>query len=296
MSITVKLPVNFNLSAIYRFVSDIVSSDRLPLSSTITLDFDDLNQIDGTGLTALSSTVEWLMSHHVNILFKNNHKTHRAGIHYIDSCGFFKRYLGYSLGKDARPSLNTLPCQSVAFAAAHGWLEYRFSPWMATTLCVDPSSLGTLRTCLKEVFNNIGDHSAVGTGFIHVQHYPGKHSVGVTVSDFGVGIPGSMIQKFPELSHAEAIFQACEEGVTSKSRATNMGVGLSLLSQSILASQGAVRIHSLSGYLHRWIDAKMISRERYGRGQGIYPGTLIDLQLDTRLFVGDDEDREDVEW
>jgi hypothetical protein len=292
----VKLPIKFDLTAIYRFVGEVVSDDMTPVANVINFDFAELNHIDGSGLTALCNTIEWLRKFDTQILFSNNTNLKRSGLQYLDACGFFRRYLGNSLSSHSRVSNATLPCQAVSFAAAHGWLEYQFTPWMAQTLYVSESSLGTLRTCLKELFNNIGDHSTVGTGFVHVQHYPARHSVGVTLSDFGIGIPGSMAVRYPGLADEEAIRCACEEGVTSKSRSTNMGVGLSLLCQSILASQGAVRIHSLSGYLHRWVDVKGKHNERVVRGSGIYPGTLIDLQLDTRLFVGDDDTREDVEW
>lgn len=296
MSLTIKVPQNFNLKAIDRFLSNVVTSHFHPSDAIITIDFADLNHTDGVGITVLSNTVEWLMQFGVQVLFLNNDKVKRPGVEYLYECGFFDRYLGATRQTNWLWRRNSLPCSPVQYVGAHSWLEHRFTPWMAQTLCVPESALGTLRTCLKELFNNIGDHANVGSGFIHVQHYPARHSVGVTLSDFGVGIPSSMATRFPNLSDAAAIKHACEEGVTSKSRHTNMGIGLSHLSTAILANDGAVRIHSGTGFLHRWKDDKGRTCERVGNGTGRYPVTLIDLQLETRMFVGDDDIRENLEW
>lgn len=99
------------------------------------------------------------------------------------------------------------------------------------------------------------------------------------------------------MNDGEAIIHATKEGVTAKSQPNNMGAGLSYLVDTVLGNRGIVRFHSLSGNLTCETDNRGKRRLRTRNGCGHYPGTLIELELDTRLFVGDeDDDRVDFEW
>jgi hypothetical protein len=95
---------------------------------------------------------------------------------------------------------------------------------------------------------------------------------------------------------AAAIAHAAKEGVTSQSTPNNMGAGLNYLIDRITADEGSVVIHSLSGTLNCFSErGKQIRRAAGARGR--YPGTLVDITIDTRLFTGDEDDyRGDVEW
>lgn len=152
-----------------------------------------------------------------------------------------------------------------------------------------------MRTCIKELFNNIHDHSTLSTGFVHVQHYPNNKQVRITVSDFGRGIPSTIRSRFGAMRDDAAILMATEEGVTAKSQPNNMGAGLAYLIDRITGCDGKVRIHSLSGNLYCFRDMNG-QRKVANQGNGSYPGTLIDISLDTRLFVPDEEERIDIEW
>lgn len=156
--------------------------------------------------------------------------------------------------------------------------------------------LSSLRTCLKELFNNIAAHSSKSTGFVHVQHYPNVRQIKITVSDFGVGIPSTIRRRFGLMTDAAAIAHAALEGVTSQSTPNNMGAGLNYLIDRVTADDGSVVIHSLSGTLACYRDKGKALR-RSSAAKGRYPGTLVDITIDTRLFVGDENDaRGDVEW
>lgn len=295
MSTTIKLPVKFDLSATYRFTRGIVSPGGRPNDHSFTFDFSALNFIDGSGYTVLSNTVEWLNSQGVECKFANFTNLQRDAIRYLDDCGFFYRYIGDPLQPAACVRGTTLPCTPVAHAHAHGWLESTFSPWMCGTLRVSHTALASVRTCVKELFHNINDHSTQSTGFIHVQHYPNLKTVKVTVSDFGTGIPNTIRSRFGPMADGPAILHASLEGVTAKSRPNNMGAGLNYLIDRITANDGHVRIHSLSGSLNCFRATDGVRRVP-GSGNGTYPGTLVDIALDTRLFVGDDEGRVEAEW
>lgn len=292
----VLLPANLQMNAISRFASDIVGADGNPLAEDFVLDFSRLNFIDGSGYTVLSNAIEWLLSRGASVSFRNFSTLKRPAIQYLDDCGFFARYVKYSLRAHARVRPTTLPCVFIKHQSGFSWVEHRLSPWLEATLDASHGQIGGVRTCVKEVLNNIADHSNVNTGFVHAQHYPNAHIVKITMSDFGDGIPNTIRSTYGAMEDIDAIVLATQDGVTAKSRPNNMGAGLSYLVDTILANQGVVRFHSLTGNLTCLCDNQGRRRLERRKGTGLYPGTLIELELDTRLFVGDDDEREDFEW
>jgi hypothetical protein len=64
----------------------------------------------------------------------------------------------------------------------------------------------------------------------------------------------------------------------------------------ITANDGSVSMHSFSGSLNCFRGRNDQPERRAFTGNGTYPGTLVDITLDTRLFVGDDDERVEVEW
>lgn len=291
---TVTLPQNFNYSTMYAFTGAIVGADGLPLDREFIFDFHALRFIEGSGLTVFCNTLEWLYSHGVQVFFTNHQDGTRRAIAYLDDCGFFERGLGAKLRPGAAIRGTTLPFTAVAHAEAHGWLEYRFTPWMSQVLGVNHAALGSVRACVKEVFNNIIDHSTQSTGFVHVQHYPKAKNVRVTISDFGRGIPSNVRTKFPGIDDGTAILRATERGFTTKGHPANMGVGLDYLVQTVTSNHGNVGIYSFQGALHCHRSASGVRRVPMV-GNATYPGTLVELSLHTEFFVGDDGEEEEVE-
>jgi len=94
----------------------------------------------------------------------------------------------------------------------------------------------------------------------------------------------------------EAIAFATQDGITAKSQRNNMGAGLSYLVDTVMAKRGKVRLHSRSGNVTCLCDHKGRTDKIRRGGQGVYPGTLVEIELDTRLFIGDDDERGDFEW
>ncbi|KQX19052.1 hypothetical protein ASD39_13990 [Sphingomonas sp. Root50] len=255
-----------------------------------------MNFIDGTGYTVLSNTVEWLLHHDVLLRFTNFNNLARPAIGYLDDCGFFFKYAGEALRSEASCRSSTMPCVAVQHAHSFSWLERDFSPWLGGELRKSHGELGSIRTCVKELFHNINDHSAQSTGFVHAQHYPTKREIRITVSDFGRGIPTTIREKFGDMADHAAILHASHEGVTAKTKPNNMGAGLNYLIDTVSANRGLVSIYSLSGSLHTFCGKGGEPVRRAHAGNGNYPGTLVDIALDTRLFVGDEEERVEIEW
>ncbi len=186
MSVTeiVRVPKRFNYQTMHTFTGAVVGSEGVPTGNDFVFSFDDLMFIDGSGLTVFASTLEWLISHGVTYSFADHVRPDSEPIAYLDDCGFFEQYTGHRVRRFASARRTTLPIMKVAHAEAFGWLEHKFTPWMAGVLAVDESALGSVKVCIKEVFNNIQDHSTKNCGFVHVQHYPNVDRVAVTMSDF----------------------------------------------------------------------------------------------------------------
>lgn len=293
---TVQLPYRFTCDALYSFTQSVVGLDGLPQDNNFLFDFVNLGFIDGFGLTIFSNTLEWLRALGVHVEISNFNMLDKDCIRYMDDCGFFTKYLGAPLRNGCSPRQTTLPFTHVAHADGHGWLEYNFTPWASYALDVPAGALGSTRTCIKELFNNILDHSNRESGYVHVQHYPRVSRVNITVSDFGRGIPNSIRNQFGAMSDQDAILYASQRGVTTKGHPNNQGEGLDLLIENVARNGGCVSIYSFSGALICDQDAFGTVRRQAWSGNGSYPGTLVDISLKTDRFVGDEEQRENVEW
>lgn len=296
MTTTVYLPRRFETNAIYSFLNFLVDRDGNPVDGHIIFDFRYLAFINGTGFTALFNTLEWLGKKGVRRQFARPAVGSQA-IDYLDDCGFFQTFIGRSLRENAAPRRTTLPCSKVTHADGPSWLEYRLTPWLADVLQVPPGAIASVKTCMKEIFNNIADHSTEQIGCVHAQHYPQMNQVRLTVSDFGRGIPNTIRAVHPGLDDAQAILTASREGVTARSNPQNRGIGLDYLITHVMANHGKVAIYSHSGSL--------ICEAGRTDGQpdrvplvtpGIYPGTMVDIMLPTDRFVGDELGTEDLEW
>ena len=169
----------------------VLDTNQDPRDHRIVFDFSTLKFIEGEGLTALSNTLEWLYARDVDCRFHNICET-TAAICYLDDCGFFREHLGEPLRNFARVRPTTIPCEKIQHDRSHAWLEGKVSPWLEAKLHIGARSFGSIRTCIKEVFNNIDEHSTEHIGCSHIQWYPRYDQISVTISDFGIGIPGTI--------------------------------------------------------------------------------------------------------
>lgn len=279
-----------------KFTGQIFSPTGHPKSDRFIFDFEKLNFIDGSGYTVLSNSLGFLLHNNLKVSFANYKRLNSPAIQYLDDCGFFERYLRNRLRSDARVRTTTIPCEPIKHERGFDWIENRLGPWLSYALDRPSAELASVRTCVKEVWNNVADHSSVATGFVHSQHYPNAHHLRITLSDFGQGIPATITRAFGPMLDHDAIVLAAKEGVTSKSKKSNMGAGLPYLVDTVLNNRGVVRLHSRSGNVTYSCDHRGDRMTVKRRGTGYYPGTLVEIELDTRLFIGDDNERGDFEW
>ena len=169
-------------------------------------------------------------------------------------------------------------------------------PWLVSRLNMTRASLSQIDTCLKELFNNIRDHSGEEIGCIFVQHYPKNDQVIFSISDFGVGIPKtiSRARTFPD--DGSAILFACQDGASAKSIKTNMGFGLHFLIQNVVGLNGG-RLHIHSGHGRVSCYAEDGNERRVVEPtSGFYPGTFVEIRMRTDTIESVEDEREDLEW
>jgi hypothetical protein len=263
-----------------------------PVANRIILDFGNVGFVESLGVVILSNTIEWLRHRGVTVEHCNCDRA-RLAIAYLDDVGFFKAYWGQPLSNQARLRDTTFPFRRLMCADSHQWVDGNIFPWLEDKLNVRPSSLYEFKTSIREIFNNIADHSDEDVGCMHVQWHPKINRVKIAISDFGVGIPSEVRKVGPMASDAAAIVQATKEGFSSKP-GKNMGAGLSYLIDNVVRrNKGWVGIYSGQGFA-TFSHNKPI--ESAGLLTGLYPGTLINMILRTDNLVAGDEETDEVPW
>jgi anti-anti-sigma regulatory factor len=293
--ITVDLPQTFNLKSTHKFVGRVIDTIGLPRATEIVFDFSQLRFIDGSGLTVFCNTLEWLFNRDVKCSFRHFNLNNEA-VRYLDDCGFFKKYIGNKLGKYSTVRSSTLPALEIASADTYGWLEGKAAPWIAHKLGTIPEKLQTVKVCMKEIFNNISEHSDEDTGFVHIQHYPAADKLSITISDFGKGIPAVIRTKYPYVNDTRAILLATTDGVTTKIGGGYCGHGLDELVQyTVIRNRGLVSIYSGKGGVICSPRAQRALKTPW-LGTGRFPGTLVDITFRINETLFDEDEEADLEW
>ncbi|MEK8128647.1 ATP-binding protein [Paenibacillus filicis] len=289
----VRLPSQFDSESMYSFISNTLNEENEPHSNEISFDFRPLEFITPVGVTVLSNLIGKLMKHGTKVSFvyrAPNRLIKFCPIAFLDDSMFFKHYLGNSLDGYARLRPTTLPLSNVTYAKSHDYLTSTMV-WLASKLSLTKKSLGDVETCMKEVFNNIKDHSSEKIGSVFVQQYPRNNTVMFAISDFGVGIPFHIQRIHPSLSDGEAIRLAVQEGFTTKTSPRNRGAGLDFLLHNVVKNnKGFVYIHSNRGILNCTGDGNGGIKFEVKNTAGFYPGTLLEINFRTDTIENEEEE------
>lgn len=295
---TIILPSQFDGRTLSKVAADVVAcspNGRPGDIVNVTFDFSKLTFVRPSGIVFLSNLIWWLRHHGTKVQFTGT-DVRTAALTFLDDSLFFEQHCGKKLRATASPRSTTRPLVRIAHAESHAWLEANLVPWLAGRLEISHASIYSFKVCVSELFNNIKDHTQLDIGSIFVQHFPSERDVMISVSDFGVGIPGNVRKTLPNLSDTEAIMHAVKEGFTTKSTPVNKGVGLDYLLQMVVAHNGGkVTIYSGEGIVR-------FARTRKGilsvpsASVGFCPGTTFDLTLRTGAIENLPEENEDLEW
>lgn len=280
----------------YSLLDQAITSDLQPADNKIVFNFTTLSYIEPSGITILSNLFQWLMKRDIKVSV--TYPSTIAGgrycpITYLDDSMFFKRYLGKTLTQHASVRQTTRPLELVTYSKSYQWLPDVFMPWLANQLGVRANSLGEIKVAIEEIFNNINDHSSENIGCIYAQHYPNMNTLKISISDFGIGIPGAVQTKYA-LTDKEALEKAIEKGFSTESTPGNRGAGLNnILTSVVNVNKGIVHIHSNRGIIK--CNHGENGLESYSAtAEGYYPGTLFEIILNTNNIFENEE--EDFEW
>ncbi|SOH94459.1 hypothetical protein SAMN06273572_104158 [Monaibacterium marinum] len=143
------------------------------------------------------------------------------------------------------------------------------------------SNFITVQYVIREIIRNVFEHSQSSEMWYCAQNWPTKNQVNAVISDFGVGIAGTLRSRseYSELSDTEALDNALLSGVTSApmrdngaDRYFNTGYGL----------YAAKRICEMSGVLCVFSGsaAVRIARGSYKKFECNIPGTIVSITLE----------------
>lgn len=286
------LPVTFTRDTTYWLVDQLFSGLR-DQPRKVALDFSRLKKIQVGGITMLSNVIEFCGTLGITTVFRKMGGCEATD--FLQGSGLLTQYLGTAADPKARTEF--LPLQLVAYDKSFTHVHHQIIPWLASVFGCQERELASLKVCLEEVFNNIRDHSAVNIG-CSASHYDSANGKAIIcISDFGIGIPGRVRTRTALESDQAAIAKACEHGFSTRTTPRNMGAGLHVLIQNVVArNHGTVIISSGQGMYScvTGLDGKLKGTPRAAPGK--YPGTMIYITLNKSDFVPDEVDAEEFQW
>lgn len=277
----------------FQLVKAVLNENMDARCSHIDFDFRQVEALGIRAIAVLSNLVELLRKAEVVVTF-SNYEACRA-LEFLHRTGFHSRYLAQAASNRTATTRHMLPLVLVDYAGSHSYIENRIVPWLEAAVDADEGQLASINVCLKEIFNNIVDHSTVDVGCSIACFDENKGRIEICASDFGIGIPRNVRAKMPHLDDREAVERACEEGFTTKSTPRNRGAGLHILMQNVVElNKGQVVLYSGHGSIRR---SRLTGEMEHVsvRTPSAYPGTLVYMTLDA-ASVHREETQEEFEW
>jgi hypothetical protein len=295
-TLNVPLPLVFTVGSLYEIIGTLFDGlTKKP--QNVVIDFHNLKRIQVGGVAVLSNMIEFCKKMRIQTTFVNVENCKAS--HFLDGAGFSALYLGGN-PPQRNAQCEFLPLKLVEYDRSFSYVHYELMPWLSAIFGVDIRALGSLKVCFEEIFNNIKDHSAVDIGCSCAHFDKAKSTITICISDFGVGIPRKVKRKVKGVENDhEAIGMACTEGFTTQSTPGNMGAGLHVLIKNVTRNFGSVIIYSGKG-IYSCVPGHSSDMERrvgsVAEFNGLYPGTMIYITLDTKKFVPSEIDEEDFVW
>jgi anti-sigma regulatory factor (Ser/Thr protein kinase) len=294
MVVNISLPKQFRAPNLFRALK-VRLFDPSELPENVEFDFTDLRFVRPSGVVLLNNVVIYLQQRgcEVNLVGTDPSKD---SIKFLDDSGFFLKHTGELLSADSKPRKTTLPLMDVDKSAALLWVENQLIPWLSNSADIPVRDLAELGTCMKELFNNISDHTSANVGSIFAQWFPIERQIMICLGDLGPGIPETARRVVSGMSDALAIKRSFEDGFTAKSIPTNRGVGLHYLKQNVVLNlNGIIEVHSGTGEVKIEKDGSepkfMLMDSR-----GYCPGTLLNIMFKSDQIERSPPEPEVFEW
>lgn len=255
-----------NLTKLFQVAEESVDQD-------VTISFEKCGFFDGNMAAALQVILEKIVDLGKSVEFSDL----PLSIETILCKNEFPCQYGYGKIRDANAT--TLPHEIFLLSESSKFAKYLENNLPGKGVPRMTDGLGKkFRQSIFEMFENCAMHSRSIAGIsVCGQYFPKEQHLDLTIADAGVGIRTN-VQKFLsiEISSVDAIKWAMIEGNTTKTGTQPGGFGLKLLQGFIELNNGKVQIVSRDGFYEFSGGIK-----RYSTLKGDFPGTTINLQINT---------------
>ena len=292
-NILVKLPKASTRQGFFRLIEAVLDENMDARCAHIKFDFTEVESLGIRAIVVMSNLIELLSQAGVVISYQNYQDCPASDL--LKKSGFYERYFNSNPQGRAPTSLQMLPLELVNYADSHAYIQNRLIPWLEAVLNIQEGAAAAIDVCMKEIFNNIVDHSTTNVGSTIAWVEPRNNRIEICASDFGIGIPANVRKRLPELSDELAVQQACQEGFTTQSSPRNRGAGLAILVQNVVdRNSGRVLLYSGNGHVGR---SELDDQSKYDckLTRVGYPGTLVHITLDPEKFLAEQVE-EVFEW
>lgn len=291
--VSVRLSRATTRQGFFRLVEAVLDADMNSICSHIEFDFKEAETLGIRAIVVMSNLIELLYQAEVEVTYLNYEECAAADL--LKASGFYDRYFNRNVHSRTPTSLQMLPLELVNYSDSHAYIQNRLIPWVEAVLNIPEGAAASIDVCMKEIFNNIVDHSTVNVASTIAWVEPRNKRIEICASDFGVGIPANVRKRCPDLNDGQAVLQACEEGFTTQSSPRNRGAGLAILMQNVVdRNSGRVLLYSGNGYVARTaLDG--LSQQDCQLTRVGYPGTLVHITLDPEKFLAEQVE-EVFEW
>lgn len=297
---TIVLPKRLNKESIREVVikfRDYVTNSEI--GSEVQIDMRRIEFTEPSGMVSLSNIIKWAEKNKkIEVTFIVDTETenvkNREVMNYLSDCGFFKNFGQEDIFKKPSLRITTLTLKQVETSKINQWQQSDLMIWLQHQTG-RRNDFSSICVAIDEIFNNISDHSTEKIGCIFGQHYPKKNEIIISVSDFGVGIPTTIREKFNgNLSDDKLIEYALQEGVSSQSVPQNRGAGLSNIMNTLTKNEvSRVTILSNCGMIEIF-NNEIVKSKSFSES---YPGTFFELVIDvSNEHLYDLEEEEEFSW
>jgi hypothetical protein len=233
------------------------------------------------GLTILASMIHNLHLIGKDILFTPPAK--KETLQYLTDQGFFEEFAFEGPRTFLTRRRHSKSVMLRRLDQFEGTYPMQIAQWLERNSQIPgPAIADMINITLPEIINNVFDHSNSPIGCcVCAQAYKSTKQLMFSVTDLGVGFLQTLYPHYPHLtSESEAIALSVRPGVSSKTRKSNAGAGLYILSDWLQHHGGELEIISRDGRWKQFSDGKATR----GNLSFSFPGSSINLCVHTEAL------------
>lgn len=230
------------------------------------------------GINLLTSLIHSLQLHDCIVYFTPPKDA--SALQYLADQGFFTEFAFQSSGHPLRRNSRSTSVVLRVLNDFDGSYLMQIAHWLTANSSIPREAARDIVAIpLPEIINNVFDHSGSLIGCcISAQAYPREKQLMFSVTDLGVGFLKNLLLRYPQLNcEKDAIDLAVQLGVSSKSRSSNCGAGLDILTGWLRTHHGEIEIISYDGLWKQGQDGHRSRRTL----SFAFPGTCINLCIHT---------------